>query len=177
MLLLHQGEPTTVRVTNHSMEHTAIYWHGMELDNAYDGVLGVAGMPGQPTRAIAPGASFDALMTPPPAGTFIYHTHLMELRQAESGLYGALIVLPPGAARNAAYDHVFILGTLHNKGVVLNGAKVAPELEFDADRVHRLRLINITTGAPGPAESRLEVRSAAGVLLARQPIRLLARRR
>ena len=87
-------------------------------------------------------------MTPPRAGTFIYHTHLMELRQMESGLYGAMIVLPPGAAWDAAHDHVFILGTLYTKGVVLNGAKVAPELEFDADSVHRLRLINITTGAP-----------------------------
>ena len=229
MLLLHQGEPTTVRVTNHSMEHTAMHWHGMELENLYDGVVGVGGTPGQHTRAIAPGASYEAFMTPPRAGTFIYHTHLMELRQMESGLYGAMIVLPPGAAWNAAHDHVFILGSLHGNGVVLNGAKIAPALEFDAASVHRLRLINITTGAPGvrfqlvrqdsslvtwtrqakdaidlpasrrvdvpsqqavamgetydmlftpsaPAEYRLEVRSAAGVLLVQQPIRVIASR-
>ena len=225
MLLLHQGEPTTVRVVNHSAEHTAIHWHGMELENLYDGVVGVGGMPGQPTRAIAPGAAFDALMTPPRAGTFIYHTHLMELRQAESGLYGAMIVLPAGAEWDAAQDHVFILGTLYKHGVVLNGAKIAPVLDFDAATTHRLRFINITTGAPntsfqlvradsslvtwtrqakdavdlpasrrvtvpsrqlvsmgetydmmfappGPGEYRLEVRSAAGVLLAQQPIRV-----
>jgi FtsP/CotA-like multicopper oxidase with cupredoxin domain len=148
MLLLHQGVPTTVRVTNHSMEHTAIHWHGMELENLYDGVVGLGGTPAEHTRAIAPGASFEAYMTPPRAGTFIYHTHLMELRQMESGLYGAMIVLPPGAAWDAAHDHVFILGSLYTKGVVLNGAKVAPALEFDAVSVHRLRLINITTGAP-----------------------------
>jgi manganese oxidase len=230
LLLLHQGEPTTVRVNNHSMEHTALHWHGMELENRYDGVVGVGGTPGEHTRAIAPGASFEAAMTPPRAGTFIYHTHLMELRQMESGLYGAMIVLPPGAAWDAAHDHVFILGSLYTKGVVLNGAKVAPALEFDAGSVHRLRLINITTGAPGvrfqlvrpdtslvtwrrqakdaidlpasrrvnapaqqgvgmgetydmlftppaPGEYRLEIRSAAGLLLAQQPIRVIASKR
>ena len=227
MLLLHQGEPTTVQVTNHSMEHTAIHWHGMELENFFDGVVGVGGTTRQPTRAIAPGGSFDALMTPPRAGTFIYHTHLMEMRQMESGLYGAMIVLPSGAEWDAAHDHLFILGSLFAKGVVLNGAKVAPVLEFDAESVHRLRLINITTGAPSisfqlvrpdsslvtwtrhakdaidlpasrhvsapaqqrvgmgetydmlftpPAagEYRLEIRSLAGLLLAHQPIRVVA---
>ncbi len=230
MLLLHQGEPTTVRVTNHSLEHTAIHWHGMELENFYDGVVGVGGTSDQRTRAIAPGASFDALMTPPRAGTFIYHTHLMELRQMESGLYGAMIVLPPGAEWDAAHDHVFVLGSLGVIGVMLNGAKVAPTLEFDAASVHRLRMINITTGAPSisfqlvrpdsslvtwtrhakdaidlpasrhvsapsrqqvgmgetydmlftpPAagEYRLEIRSVAGLLLAQQPIRVVAGKR
>jgi FtsP/CotA-like multicopper oxidase with cupredoxin domain len=226
MLLLHQGEPTTVRVVNHSAEHTAIHWHGMELENMYDGVVGLGGTPGQPTRAIAPGATFDALMTPPRAGTFIYHTHLMELRQIESGLYGAMIVLPAGAEWDGAHDHVLVLGTLFHKGVVLNGAKVGTMLDLDAG-THRLRLINITTGAanvrfqlvrsdtslvtwarqakdaidlpasrrvttasqqvvsmgetydmlftpPGPGAYRVEVRSAAGVLLAQQPIRVTA---
>ena len=230
MLLLHQGEATAVRVINHSMEHTAIHWHGMELENLYDGVVGVGGTPGQRTRAIAPGGSFDAYMTPPHAGTFIYHTHLMELRQIESGLYGAMVVLPAGKDWDGAHDHVFILGTLHNQGVVLNGAKVAPALEFDAASSHRLRLINITTGAPAvrfqlvrpdsslvrwtrqakdaidlppsrrvdvpsqqgigmgetydmlftppvPGAYRLEVRSAAGVLLVQQPIRVTAGKR
>jgi len=148
MLILHQGEATAVRVVNHSSEHTAIHWHGMELENYFDGVVGVGGTPGQHTRAIAPGASFDALMTPPRAGTFIYHTHLMELRQIESGLYGAMIVLPPGAAWDPAHDHLFILGALYRRGVVLNGAKVAPVLEFESGAEQRLRLINITTGAP-----------------------------
>jgi hypothetical protein len=219
-----------VRVINRSMEHTAIHWHGMELENLYDGVVGIGGTPGQHTRAIAPGASFDALMTPPRPGTFIYHTHLMELRQMEHGLYGAMIVLPPGAVWDAAHDHIFILGTLYRQGVVLNGAKIAPALEFEAGAVHRLRLVNITTGSPTvgfqlvrtdsslvtwtrhakdaidlpasrrvsvpaqqvvsmgetydmmftpPAQGdyRLEIRSIAGVLLAQQPIRVIASKR
>lgn len=149
MLLLHQGEPSTVRVVNHSDEHTAIHWHGMELENLYDGVVGLGGTPGQRTRAVAPRDSFDARMTPPRAGTFIYHTHLMEVRQQENGLYGAMIVLPAGAAWDAARDHVFILGTRDGAGAVLNGEKVAPTLEFMAGETHRIRMINITTGTPG----------------------------
>jgi hypothetical protein len=151
----------------------------------------------------------------------------MELRQLENGLYGAMIVLPPGATWDAAHDHLFIMGTRYAHGTVLNGAKVAPALEFDAGVTHRLRLINITTGAPfphfqlvrpdsslvtwtpdakdaidlppsrrlaapsqqvvsmgetydmlftpaGPGEYRLEVRSAAGILLALQPIHVVA---
>lgn len=229
MLLLHQDEPTTVRVVNRSGEHTAIHWHGMELENLYDGVVGVGGTPGNRTRAVAPGGSFDARMTPPRSGTFIYHTHLMEVRQQESGLYGAMIVLPAGATWDAVHDHVFILGTRSAEGAVLNGAKVAPALEFVAGAAHRLRLINVTTGSPGvrfqlvradsslvqwsplakdamdlppsrrapvasrqlvsmgetydmlftageAAEYRLEIRNAAGLLLAHQPIRVGAAR-
>ena len=149
MLLLKQNEPTAVRVVNHSGEHTAIHWHGMELENLYDGVVGLGGTPGQRTLAVAPGGSFDARMTPPRAGTFIYHTHLMEVRQQESGLYGAMIVLPADEAWDAARDHVFILGTRDRQGPMLNGAKVAPSLEFIAGDTHRMRLINVTTGIPG----------------------------
>lgn len=149
VLLLHEGEPTTVRVVNNSGDPTAIHWHGMELENLYDGVVGVGGTPGQRTRAVVPGSSFDARMTPPRAGTFIYHTHLMEVRQQESGLYGAMIVLPPGEVWDDAHDHVFILGTRYRGGPMLNGAKVAPTLEWTAGMSHRLRLINVTTASPG----------------------------
>ncbi|WP_145978956.1 multicopper oxidase domain-containing protein [Gemmatimonas phototrophica] len=147
MLLLHQGEPTTVRVRNRSGEHTAIHWHGMELENLYDGVVGLGGTPGKRTPAVAPGESFDAYMTPPRAGTFIYHTHLMEVRQQQRGLYGAMIVLPAGATWDASRDHVFVLGTLRDSGPMLNGAKVSPTLDIAAGVTHRMRFINVTTGS------------------------------
>src|SRR5665647_2540462 len=46
---------------------------------------------------IAPGDSFVVRLTPPRAGTFIYHTHADDLTQLTGGLYGALIVLPSHA--------------------------------------------------------------------------------
>jgi len=229
MLLLHQGEPTTVRVVNRSRDATAIHWHGMELENLYDGVVGLGGVGNVRTPAVMSGDSFEARMTPPRAGTFMYHTHILEIRQQHGGLYGAMIVLPAGATWDAAHDHVFIAGPRKDASLVLNGAKVAPLLEIEAGATHRFRFINITTGSPGirfvlarpdstpvewrrhakdavdlpesrrvvvparqalsmgetfdalydaavPGDYRLEVRSGAGVLMAQQPVRVVARR-
>ena len=52
--------------------------------------------------AIAPGGSFEARFTPPRSGTFIYHTHIDEMRQQQAGLSGALLVVDDPAA----YDPV-----------------------------------------------------------------------
>lgn len=228
-LFLRRGEPTAVWVVNESNDHTAIHWHGMELDSRFDGVVGLGGTPGDRQRAIAPRDSFEARMTPPRAGTFIYHTHLMEVRQQAGGLYGAMLVLPPGESFDPVHDHVFIAGTSRVSGALLNGRTTAAPLEFEAGGAHRLRLINITTGSPGlrfflvradsslvswqriakdgmdlPAnqrttvradqpvamgetydmrftaaaagEYRLELRTAANVLVATQPIRVVPRR-
>ena len=49
-------------------------------------------------------------ITPPRAGTFIYHTHLHDYRQLSSGLYGPLIVTEPGETFDPATDHVVVLG-------------------------------------------------------------------
>lgn len=148
-VFLRQGEPSVVRVVNESRDHLAIHWHGMELESLYDGVVNLGGTDGSRMRALAPGDSFDARMTPPRAGTFIYHTHLMEVRQQHGGLYGPLIVLPPDAPWDPAHDHVFIAGSSRGEGLLLNGGKTLPPLEWEAGSTHRLRLINITTGSPG----------------------------
>jgi FtsP/CotA-like multicopper oxidase with cupredoxin domain len=148
-LFLRQGEPTTVRVLNESRDPIAIHWHGMELESLYDGVVHLGGTDGSRMRAVVPRDSFDARMTPPRAGTFIYHTHLMEVRQQESGLYGAMIVLPPGEEWDAGHDHVFMVGTRRGGPPVLNGSARPPELVWEAGSAHRLRLVNITTGSPG----------------------------
>jgi FtsP/CotA-like multicopper oxidase with cupredoxin domain len=148
-LFLRQDEPTSIRVVNHAAEPTAIHWHGMELESLYDGVVGLGGTAGQRARAVGTDDSITVLMTPPRAGTFIYHTHLMEIRQLSGGLYGPMIVLPPGAEWDPVHDHVFIVGSSRGEGVRLNGERVLPPLELRAGSVHRLRLINITSGSPG----------------------------
>lgn len=148
-LVLRQGEPTTIRVVNESPDPTSIHWHGMELESLYDGVVGLGGTPGRNTLAVLPRDSFDVRMTPPRAGTFIYHTHFMELRQTTGGLFGSMIVLPPGEEWDESRDHVFIVGAVRRRGVTLNGGKTLPTLELEAGVNHRLRLINITIGNPG----------------------------
>jgi FtsP/CotA-like multicopper oxidase with cupredoxin domain len=99
-----------------------------------------------------PGDSFVARLTLPRAGTFIYHTHLNDLEQVSSGLYGAIVVLEPGQRFDPTRDHVFVLGW---DGVddpitaVVNGAgPPAIPLELAAGVSHRFRFVNIGVAVP-----------------------------
>jgi hypothetical protein len=80
----------------------------MELESYSDGVSGWSGISGSIAPPIAPGDSFPALMTPPRAGTFIYHVHNEANDELASGLYGALMVLEPGETPDP--DRVFVIG-------------------------------------------------------------------
>jgi FtsP/CotA-like multicopper oxidase with cupredoxin domain len=148
-LILHQGEPTTIEVVNNSPDPTGIHWHGMELESYYDGVVGVGGTPGQIATAVMPRSTFEARMTPPRAGTFIYHTHLFETRQVARGLLGALVVMPPGQEFDPAYDHLYIMGVTRTNGASLNGLRALPPLQITAGESHRLRFINMTVVSAG----------------------------
>ena len=59
--------------------------------------------------AIPPGGSFEARFTPPRSGTFIYHTHIDEVRQMQAGLSGALLVLDPPETSNPEHDIVLLV--------------------------------------------------------------------
>jgi manganese oxidase len=146
-LILTQHEPTTVRVVNRSNAPTAIHWHGMELESLFDGVVGLGGTPGQRTTAVAPRDSFDAHMTPPRAGTFIYHTHFMEVKQGAFGLYGAMIILPPGERLDPERDRYYLAGPTTGSPS-LNGGRTLPPGTVEVGAVQRLRLINVTAANP-----------------------------
>jgi FtsP/CotA-like multicopper oxidase with cupredoxin domain len=88
-IVVHKDQPTAITVVNRTREATAVHWHGIELESFHDGVAGYGGYGARISPLIAPGDSFIARMTPPRAGTFIYHTHVDELRQQRGGLYGA----------------------------------------------------------------------------------------
>jgi FtsP/CotA-like multicopper oxidase with cupredoxin domain len=95
-IVLTRGQPVEIEVVNRLKDPTAIHWHGIELESYYDGVPGWSGAGTKITPPIAPGTSCVARMTPPSAGTFIYHTHWHDQFQLINGIYGQLIVLPPG---------------------------------------------------------------------------------
>ena len=46
----------------------------------------------------------------PRAGTFIYHTHLNDIEQLTSGMYGAAVVLERNQKYDPSTDHAFVLG-------------------------------------------------------------------
>jgi manganese oxidase len=150
-IILTRGETTEIEIKNQTSGPTAIHWHGMELDSYFDGVAGWTGSGQQMTPPIAPGTSFVARMTPPRAGTFIYHTHWHDDRQILNGVYGPLIVLEPGQKYDPEHDLtiVFSMGKYPPFGFILlvNGHPQPDPIELHAGTPYRLRLINITDNA------------------------------
>jgi FtsP/CotA-like multicopper oxidase with cupredoxin domain len=152
-IVLTRGQPVEIEVVNRLKNPTAIHWHGIELESYYDGVPGWSGADTQLTPSIAPGASFVARITPPRAGTFIYHTHWHDQLQLTNGIYGPLIVLPPGEKFDPISDLVFVFsigdfGALQELALI-NGTPQSKTLELQTDRKYRFRLINISTNNQG----------------------------
>jgi FtsP/CotA-like multicopper oxidase with cupredoxin domain len=145
-LVLTQGEPVAIHVTNHLSEATSIHWHGIELQSYYDGVPGWTGDAKQVTPMIEPGKSFDVYFSPPRAGTFIYHTHMNDMAQLSSGLYGPIIVMPPGQKYDPETDKVFLIsrnGMRTDGELLLNGATTPDPQQWQIGKQYRLRFIDI----------------------------------
>ena len=162
-LILRRGEPVAITVVNELPEPTSVHWHGIELQSYYDGVAGFAGTPGRLAPQIAPKDSFVVRFTPPRAGTFMYHTHVNDIRQQRAGLSGALLVLEPGTTYDPSLDIVLLLSTprmdAEQDRILLNGTLTPAPLELRVGTPYRLRLINIHTYRPA---MRVELKSAAG---------------
>ena len=154
MLVLTRGQRTAITVINRLPEPTSVHWHGMELESYYDGVSGWSGADARRAPMIAPGDSFVAVMTPPRAGTFMYHPHMEEEDQLSAGMFGPLIVLEPGERFAPATDLLFIIGDAivgGSRGTTLNGARLAAPLRLRAGTTYRLRFLNIGAAAAGEA--------------------------
>jgi len=150
LLILTQNQPTDITVINRLKETAAIHWHGIELESYSDGVPGWAGAGRRLAPSIQPGDSFVARLTLPRPGTFIYHTHMNDIEQITSGLYGALVVLPPGQQFDPATDHVFVAGWDGTRGrILVNGERSPAPLTLAAGITHRFRFVGIgaATGA------------------------------
>jgi len=151
MLVLKRDEPVRITVVNRLTEATAVHWHGIELESFPDGVPGWSGAPGRIMPPIAPKDSFIAEFVPPRAGTFIYHTHNNEQLQLGSGLYGALIVVPPDKPYDPDIERLIIVGgagpadsmpDFQSPGLV-NGRRTPPPMNLKVGKSYRFRLINI----------------------------------
>jgi FtsP/CotA-like multicopper oxidase with cupredoxin domain len=152
-IVLHRDETTEITVVNRLATPTAIHWHGIELESYYDGVVDIGGDSRQVTPRIEPGASFVARMTPPRAGTFIYHTHWHDMDQLTKGLYGALIVLEPGEKYDPEHDRLFVVSRggadIFYSPMFVNGMQHPVVSELRAGERYRLRFINITPADDG----------------------------
>src|SRR5687768_7293323 len=152
-LVLNRGQAVGINVVNRIGEPTSIHWHGIEVDNVFDGVAGFSGVRPVVMQAIAQNDSAEIRMTPPRPGTFIYHSHYDEARQMRAGLVGALIVTEPGKW-DPTRDLPIVISSpsdslAEESSVLLNGAATPLVLELRRGITYRLRLIDITTARPG----------------------------
>jgi manganese oxidase len=150
-IVLTRGRPVQITVLNKLSEPTSVHWHGIELESYYDGIAGWSGTPGHIAPIIQPGASFVVNFTPPRAGTFIYHTHLDDVRQLSSGLYGPIIVLEPGQSFDPENDRIMLMsvkGPTDNTAIMLNGETVPGPIELKQGVMYRFRFLNITPHDP-----------------------------
>lgn len=153
-LILTRGRPTDITVINRLKKETSvIHWHGIELESYSDGVAGWSGSGDRLAPSVAPGDSFVARLTLPRAGTFMYHTHLNDIDQITSGLYGGIVVVDPDRPFDPTRDHLFVVGWDGMGGdstgphSLVNGERLPPPLELKAEVSHRFRFVNI-----GPAD-------------------------
>lgn len=86
LVRVDQGMDVTVRFFNGLDLPSTVHWHGLRLENRFDGV------PGMTQAAVAPGDSFVYQLRFPDAGIFWYHPHVREDIQQELGLYGNILV-------------------------------------------------------------------------------------
>jgi FtsP/CotA-like multicopper oxidase with cupredoxin domain len=86
--LIHvaQGSTITVHFTNRTDFPTAVHWHGLRLENRFDGVPHVTQDP------VPPGGSFEYKVHFRDAGIYWYHPHHREDALQDLGLYGNLLV-------------------------------------------------------------------------------------
>jgi FtsP/CotA-like multicopper oxidase with cupredoxin domain len=89
-LKVPQGSTITVRVANRGDMDATVHWHGIRVENRYDGT--------HETQAPIPvGETFRYEVTFPDAGAYWYHPHIREDYGQELGLYGNLLVVPSDA--------------------------------------------------------------------------------
>ena len=89
-LRVRQGSTVTVNFTNHIDLESTVHWHGLRLDNRFDGT--------HETQTPVPvGGSFAYQVHFPDPGIYWYHPHIREDYGQEMGLYGNVLVRPTDA--------------------------------------------------------------------------------
>ena len=86
LIQVNEASTITVRFVNRTDFPTAVHWHGIRLDNQFDGVPHVTQEP------VPPGGSFDYQVHFRDAGIYWYHPHHREDALQDLGLYGNLLV-------------------------------------------------------------------------------------
>ena len=103
-LHVDQGSEITVQVQNDGDVEATVHWHGLRLENRYDGVPYETQVADPDRRHVSPTRS-----TFPDAGFYWYHPHIREDFGLEMGLYGTIIVEPSDPSYWPAADRQLTL--------------------------------------------------------------------
>jgi suppressor of ftsI len=89
LIRVPQNATIVVRYHNAIDLPSTVHWHGLRLDNRYDGAPGITQDP------VAPGDSFVYHVHFPDAGVYWYHPHVREDIEQAMGLFGNMLVDSP----------------------------------------------------------------------------------
>jgi FtsP/CotA-like multicopper oxidase with cupredoxin domain len=102
-LQVDQGSEITVQVRNDGDVEATVHWHGLRLENQYDGV------PDETQVPIPIGGTYTCKVRFPDAGFYWYHPHIREDFGLEMGLYGTIVVEPADPSYWPAVDRELTL--------------------------------------------------------------------
>jgi FtsP/CotA-like multicopper oxidase with cupredoxin domain len=86
-LKVKEGAEVLVNVENQGDMEATVHWHGLRLENRYDGTH-------ETQHPMAVGEKFSARVMFPDPGVYWYHPHIREDYGQEMGLYGNVLVEP-----------------------------------------------------------------------------------
>jgi FtsP/CotA-like multicopper oxidase with cupredoxin domain len=115
-LRVQEGSEIVVDIENQGDTDATVHWHGLRLENRYDGTH-------ETQRPMSVGETYTCHVAFPDPGVYWYHPHIREDYGQEMGLYGNVIVEPadpdywPAAHRELAL-------TLDD--VLIEDGKIAP---------------------------------------------------
>jgi FtsP/CotA-like multicopper oxidase with cupredoxin domain len=125
VLKVPEGAEIVVHVENQGDMDATVHWHGLRLENRYDGT--------HETQApIGIGERYTAKVAFPDAGAYWYHPHIREDYGQEMGLYGNCLVVPADPDYWAPANRDLLL-TLDD--ILIEDGKVAPFSQSETNYV------------------------------------------
>jgi FtsP/CotA-like multicopper oxidase with cupredoxin domain len=154
-LKVQQGSEIVVHVINEGDLDTTVHWHGLRLENRYDGV------PHETQAPIPVGGEFTYRIQFPDAGLYWYHPHIREDYTQELGLYGNILVVPGAPDYWPAVDRDFVLTV---DDLLVEEGRIAPfsPTETSYAAMGRFGNVFLTSGDP---DLQLEARAGEVVRL------------
>src|SRR3954469_4274081 len=158
-LRVPEGAEIQVKVENRGDLDATVHWHGLRLDNAYDGTHETQG-------PIPVGGTYTYRLDFPDPGVYWYHPHIREDYGQELGLYGNILVVP---AEDDYWPPAHRELTLTLDDVLIEDGKIAPfgaETNFAAmGRFGNVMLVNgetdLSLGATPGEVVRLDLTNTA----------------